>query len=643
MYIQKAEIKNIRSIERFEIDFENPAGWHVLIGDNGAGKSTIIRSMALVLVGFQQSAGLRANWKDWLNHKESSGEIRLKGVLSNFPNNDVNNNLGFAYRGRGELEKAEQLYTETLEIQRKLGDQLGIANALHNLGNLLRDKGELEKAERFYLESLQIRQILSDQLGIASSLHNLGNLLRDKGELEKAEQFYLESFQISQKLGNQSGVANALHNLGNLLRDKGELEKAEQFYLESLQINQKLGDQRAIANALHNLGNLLADKGELEKAEQFYLESLLISRKLGDQLGIAAVLNNLGNLLNIKGESEKAKQFYAESLDIQRNINNQFETAFRFTTDNSNTVLISAVGDVGSSFESEFSAAYGPYRRFKGGDSRWDELFSLQSYDKLAAHLSVFGEDVALTEAINWLIGLNYESLESNTKSRHTLENLKKLINSEDFLPHNTKLESVSSEGVFFKDGNDTTISVNQMSDGYRSILSMTFELIRQLVRIYGAEMVFKNIEKDEMIIALPGVVLVDEIDAHLHPTWQTRIGQWFLKYFPKLQFIVTTHSPLVCRAAETGSIWRLAAPGSDEKSGEVTGIDRERLIYGNILDAYGTEVFGEDVSISHDSVEKQEVLVKLSKKKMLDAISPEEEKLQDLKKVFTTDAPIEL
>ena len=51
MYIQKAEIKNIRSITDFEIEFKNPAGWHVLIGDNGAGKSTIIRSIALALVG----------------------------------------------------------------------------------------------------------------------------------------------------------------------------------------------------------------------------------------------------------------------------------------------------------------------------------------------------------------------------------------------------------------------------------------------------------------------------------------------------------------------------------------------------------------------------------------------------------------
>jgi predicted ATP-binding protein involved in virulence len=441
MYIQKAEIKNIRAIIDFEIEFKNPAGWHVLIGDNGAGKSTIIRSMALALVR-NEASGLRENWSNWLSFSEDSGQIKLF------------------------LEK------------------------------------EFEY-DSSYQGALLLTFINSVTLTV--SFRRFGNDSVD--------------FAFSSYGGNTSG----------------------------------------------------------------------------ENLTVTPPITKNGN----------------------------------------------------------FSVAYGPYRRFEGGSRQWLEVFENPSLANLSAHLSVFGEDVALIEATNWLVGLFNTSNDSNfpkeqAESNKQLENIKKLINweedSQSFLPNNTKLESVNSKGVFFKDAKGTIISINQMSDGYRSILSMTFELIRQLVLVYGSELVFKNIEKGEMSIDLPGVVLVDEIDAHLHPTWQTRIGQWFLKYFPKLQFIVTTHSPLVCRAAETGSIWRLAAPGSDEKSGEVTGIDRERLIYGNILDAYGTEVFGEDVSISHDSVEKQEELVKLSKKKMLDAISPEEEeKLQDLKKVFTTDAPIEL
>ena len=426
MYIQKAEIKNIRSVIDFEIEFKNPAGWHVLIGDNGSGKSTIIRSIALALIGEVQSQGLRANWDNWLNKTVSTGSISLK----------------------------------------------------------------------FRIESTTTRQ---------------------------------ESVQ------NKVSFERPQNNLSDLVK-----------------------------------------------------------------CSFPFPISVHDNSITVYGESR-----------------DWFKAIW-------------------------FSVAYGPYRRFEGGNQEWEEVYKSPSLANLAAHLSVFDESVALTEPISWLKNLNYKTLEDNKKSRHTLENLKKLINSEDFLPHNTQLEKVSSDGVFFKDGNGAIISVNQMSDGYRSVLSMTFELIRQLVRVYGSELVFKNIEKGEMFIDLPGVVLVDEIDAHLHPTWQTRIGNWFLKYFPRLQFIVTTHSPLVCRAAERGSIWRLAAPGSDEKSGEITGLDRERLIYGNILDAYGTEVFGENVSISQDSNEMLNRLAELNVKSMMGEIDEtEHSELENLKAVLPTESKL--
>ncbi len=445
MYIQKAEITNIKSIEKFEIEFKNPAGWHVLIGDNGAGKSTIVRSIALALIGAKESYGLRTNPDDWINWHKKKSSVSV---------------------------------------------------------NLIRDN-------------------LLDELEYKSSEDSLKAIW------------------------------------GVFVKD-------------------------------------------VKDAKNIFFDRNLIDRKLlfEKESGITETSSNVDNSNNIIWERQ-------------------------------------------SGF---FSAAFGPYRRFEGGSSEWEKIYSNSKFENLAAHLSIFNESVALTEPIKWLNYLNYKSLEKNKESKHTLENLKKLINSDDFLPHSSKLKSVSSEGVFFKDGNGILISVNQMSDGYRSILSLTFELMRQLIRVYGSKKVFKNIEKGEMFIDLPGVVLIDEIDAHLHPTWQTRIGQWFLKYFPQLQFIVTTHSPLVCRACEKGSIWRLAAPGSNEKSGEVTGIDRDRLIYGNILDAYGTEIFGSNVSISKESVEKQEDLIKLSKKEMLGIISEEEQtKLDDLRDVFTTNAEVEI
>ncbi len=156
-------------------------------------------------------------------------------------------------------------------------------------------------------------------------------------------------------------------------------------------------------------------------------------------------------------------------------------------------------------------------------------------------------------------------------------------------------------------------IRIEDLSDGYRSILSMTFELIRQLVAAYGPDRVFDPVDPTKVIC--PGVVLIDEIDVHLHPSWQRRVGVWFRKHFPNIQFIVSTHSPLICQAADVGTVFLLPRPGSDDVGGMLRGARLKRLLYGNVLDAYGTEVFGRDVSRSDKAKEKRRRLAQLNVK----------------------------
>lgn len=272
-----------------------------------------------------------------------------------------------------------------------------------------------------------------------------------------------------------------------------------------------------------------------------------------------------------------------------------------------------------------FSCAYGPFRRFTGGASEWEKVF--YSNPRAAAHLSVFGEDVALTESIAWLQKLKYRSLEEDKDATYQLANFTNFINQSSLLPHGSFINQISSAGVFINDGDDNKIPLNEMSDGFRSILSLTFELLRQLVKSYGARQVFKKVDKDEFYVDLPGVVLIDEVDVHLHPSWQTRIGEWFIEKFPNIQFIVTTHSPLICRAAEKGSVWRLAAPGSDQKSERVKGTALNRLIFGNVLDAYGTELFGENTTSSDNATEYLEELARLNMKSLRGKITDRERK----------------
>ncbi|NJK32775.1 MAG: AAA family ATPase [Deltaproteobacteria bacterium] len=121
------------------------------------------------------------------------------------------------------------------------------------------------------------------------------------------------------------------------------------------------------------------------------------------------------------------------------------------------------------------------------------------------------------------------------------------------------------------------------------------------------------------------GVVLIDEVDAHLHPTWQREIGYWFTRWFPNIQFIVTTHSPLICQAAERGSILRLPSPGHDEYPRVVTGLERERLLYGNVLDAYGSASFDYVPTRSDAGRQKLDRLAELNQKALHEGLSDEE------------------
>jgi hypothetical protein len=270
-----------------------------------------------------------------------------------------------------------------------------------------------------------------------------------------------------------------------------------------------------------------------------------------------------------------------------------------------------------------FSAAYGPFRRFKGGDKEAERSFL--SNPRLGAHISVFGEDVALTESLYWLRELNYKKLERAPEGG-LLHRLKLFVNQDGFLPHRIKLTEVSSRGVTFEDANGFPIAVDELSDGYRSILSMTFELIRQVSRVYPEDEIFNE---GNLHVTVPGVVMIDEIDAHLHPTWQKKVGFWLTEHFPNIQFIVTTHSPLICQAAVNGSIFLLPRPGTDEEGEMLAGSDRDRLVYGDILDAYSTEAFGPADTRSPEASQMKERLAVLNVKELRKTLSSEEKKEQ--------------
>ncbi|HUT18463.1 MAG TPA: tetratricopeptide repeat protein, partial [Anaerolineae bacterium] len=89
---------------------------------------------------------------------------------------------------------------ESLEIERKLGNQAGIAKSLHQLGTLAQLQGDNDEARRLYEESLEIERKLGNQAGIAKSLHQLGMLAEIEGTIEDAADLFEQSLDILDRL-----------------------------------------------------------------------------------------------------------------------------------------------------------------------------------------------------------------------------------------------------------------------------------------------------------------------------------------------------------------------------------------------------------------------------------------------------------
>lgn len=84
------------------------------------------------------------------------------------------------------------------------------------------------------------------------------------------------------------------------------------------------------------------------------------------------------------------------------------------------------------------------------------------------------------------------------------------------------------------------------LSDGQRSMLAMVGDMAQKAAKLnpqFG----------DKVLEETPGVVLIDELDLHLHPRWQRRIIEDLRRTFPKIQFIATTHSPFLIQTLRYG------------------------------------------------------------------------------------------
>lgn len=178
---------------------------------------------------------------------------------------------------------------------------------------------------------------------------------------------------------------------------------------------------------------------------------------------------------------------------------------------------------------------------------------------------SLFSDEVTLINAEEWLLQTDYAAKNGAKRAESRLAKIKQVLTC-GLLPDVSDFRFTTTENLnnFVEVQTDYGwIRFSELGYGYQTTIAWVVDLAKRL---------FDRYPNSQNPLAEPAIVLVDEIDLHLHPEWQRKIIQFLTNQFPSIQFIVTSHSPLVVQSANQINLVLL------EKKGDYVTISQPRF-----------------------------------------------------------------
>ena len=187
-----------------------------------------------------------------------------------------------------------------------------------------------------------------------------------------------------------------------------------------------------------------------------------------------------------------------------------------------------------------------------------------------------------------------------------------------DYLPSNEQ----PSYSAYTEDADSVPIYLGHLSSGTEGTLLWIRWLALKMVHHYEFE---RGWEKK------PAILLIDEIENHLHPTWQRRVIPALLEHFPGLQIFATTHSPFVVAGLKAGQVHLLSR---DPENGAVTATTNTEDIIGWTVDEILRTMLGVHDPTDEETAKNAQKLRQLRKEEPRDTPEKEEERQQEMERL---------
>jgi len=200
-----------------------------------------------------------------------------------------------------------------------------------------------------------------------------------------------------------------------------------------------------------------------------------------------------------------------------------------------------------------------------------------QMKEDASGYLTLFKGEYDLKSPIKWLQYLDY-SEQSEKVNVITVAEAKKLL--QHLLNSDIEIDISPDKVTFTEKGSE--VSFDQLSAGYKGVITIICDLIAR----------FSEKQQVEKIADFQGVVLIDEVELHLHPKWQYSFMNKLRETFPLIQFIVTTHSPTVLLGAGMEAVYYQIY-----KEEGVVKISEQKEVDNDFLNDIQSNIFGFDVN----------------------------------------------
>lgn len=241
-----------------------------------------------------------ANWQLGHFHEVERYSIQALEIFETLGNKQKQlralQGLGVAYRRKGLLDKALQVYQRALELARQLDDKQGIANCLNYVAGVYANLAEYDKAMQFLSESITTYQMINDAFGEASALSNFAILCSLTGNSEQAIMFYEKSITQFEKVNSKVNVARAILNLSGIFLSQKELDKAITYSQKAIELFEELGNNDSLAIAKYHIALALAEKKAFEESERVLKECLAIAKQTSNKMVEGNAWLSLGRL-----------------------------------------------------------------------------------------------------------------------------------------------------------------------------------------------------------------------------------------------------------------------------------------------------------------------------------------------------------